>query len=80
MALMCRTNLLLAGNKGDVSIGSYEEFLAESEFIRVHRSHIVNVKHVKSCNSEGLMTMNDGTGIEVSRRRRTEVVNILRER
>ena len=62
------------------TLGSYEEFLAESEFIRVHRSHIVNVKHVKTCSAEGLMTMNDGTGIEVSRRRRTEVVNILRER
>ena len=62
------------------TLGSYEEFLAESEFIRVHRSHIVNVKHVKACSAEGLMTMNDGTGIEVSRRRRTEVVNILRER
>lgn len=62
------------------TLGSYEEFLAESEFIRVHRSHIVNVKHVKTCSAEGLLTMNDGTGIEVSRRRRTDVVNILRER
>ncbi len=62
------------------TLGSYEEFLAESEFIRVHRSHIVNIKHVRACDVEGLLTMNDGTVIEVSRRRRTEVVGALRGR
>lgn len=60
------------------TLGSYEEFLAETEFIRVHRSHIVNVEHVRSCSSEGSITMSDGTEIEVSRRRRQEVLGIMR--
>lgn len=60
------------------TLGSYEEFLAESEFIRIHRSQIVNVKHVRSCNAEGLLTMTDETRIEVSRRRKTQVINALR--
>lgn len=62
------------------TLGSYEDFLAESEFIRVHRSHIVNVRHVRSCNAEGLVTLSDGTQIEASRRRRTAVLDALRGR
>ncbi len=61
-------------------LSTYEEFLAGNEFLRVHRSHIVNVKHVRSCDAEGTLTMADGTRIEVSRRRKTEVMNALRER
>jgi DNA-binding LytR/AlgR family response regulator len=45
----------------------------------VHRSHIVNIKHVRHCEADGLLTMNDGTVIEVSRRRRAEVVGLLRK-
>lgn len=62
------------------TLSTYEEFLSENEFLRVHRSHIVNVKHVAACNAEGLLTLNDGTVIEVSRRRKTEVMNALRAR
>lgn len=62
------------------TLSTYEEFLAENEFLRVHRSHIVNVKHVRSCSADGLITLSDGTELEVSRRKRTEVLNVLRER
>ena len=31
-------------------------------------------------NAEGVLTMNDGAEIEVSRRRKTEVMNALRDR
>lgn len=59
-------------------LNTYEEFLAGNEFLRVHRSHIVNVRHVRSCNAKGLLTMTDGTRIEISRRRKTEVISALR--
>ncbi|MEO8588423.1 MAG: LytTR family DNA-binding domain-containing protein [Flavobacteriales bacterium] len=62
------------------TLSTYEEFLAENEFLRVHRSHIVNVEHVRTCSAEGLLTLNDGTEIEVSRRRKTEVLNALHAR
>jgi two-component system LytT family response regulator len=61
-------------------LSNYEEFLAGNEFMRVHRSHIVNARHVASCSTDGLLTMADDTVIEVSRRRKTEVVSALRGR
>ena len=35
-------------------------------FIRVHKSHIINVNFVKSYNKGGTLTLNDGSEIEVS--------------
>ncbi|MFB9077863.1 LytR/AlgR family response regulator transcription factor [Flavobacterium procerum] len=35
-------------------------------FIRVHKSHIINVNCVKSYNKGGIVTLNDGAEIEVS--------------
>lgn len=61
------------------SLNTFEEFLAENEFFRVHRSHIVNARHLRSISPEGLLTMSDGTEIEVSRRRKAEVMKVLRE-
>lgn len=48
----------------------YESVL-NKEFIRVHRSHIVNLRHVKefSYRDGGVITMKDQTSIAVSRRR-----------
>ncbi|MFB9109526.1 LytR/AlgR family response regulator transcription factor [Flavobacterium gyeonganense] len=35
-------------------------------FIRVHKSHIINMNYVKSYNKGGIITLNDGSEIEVS--------------
>ncbi len=35
-------------------------------FIRVHKSHIINLNYVKSYNKGGFATMNDGAEIEIS--------------
>lgn len=35
-------------------------------FIRVHKSHIINIHFVKAYNKGGYITMKDGSGIEVS--------------
>lgn len=55
------------------TLASYEEFLADNEFIRIHRSHMVNVKHVTSLGRDGRVVLRDGAVLEVSRRRVNEV-------
>jgi two-component system LytT family response regulator len=35
-------------------------------FIRVHKSHIINLTCVKSYNKGGIITLNDATEIEIS--------------
>jgi len=60
-------------------LSNYEGFLAENEFLRAHRSHIINLRHVRSFTSDGVVTMSDGNEIEVSRRRKAEVLEQLRK-
>lgn len=71
----------LTGGRRELSsypLANYEEFLAGNEFLRIHRSHIVNARHVEAWTPEGLVRLSDGTELEVSRRRRAEVVEALR--
>jgi two-component system LytT family response regulator len=56
----------------------YEKMLKESGFIRVHKSHLVNKKHIASYEKQGILNMKDGTAIEVSRRKKDVVVNLFK--
>ncbi len=57
----------------------YEEILGNHGFIRIHKSHIVNKKHVVSFHSnDGVMIMNDRSRVEVSRRRKDEISLMFR--
>ena len=44
----------------------YEKTLDGSGFLRVHKSHIINVNFVKSYNKGGYIMLNDGAEIEIS--------------
>ncbi|MEO6228804.1 MAG: LytTR family DNA-binding domain-containing protein [Ferruginibacter sp.] len=54
------------------NLGSFEEFLPEKQFCRIHHSHIVNLAFIKKYNNGrgGHIEMEDGTEIEVSVRKR----------
>lgn len=56
-----------------------EELLGDNDFIRPHKSHLVNIKHIKGYLKEdgGSLLMNDGSIIPVSRRKREKVVDLL---
>ncbi|MCD4663911.1 MAG: LytTR family DNA-binding domain-containing protein [Bacteroidales bacterium] len=60
-------------------IKEYEELLSPLTFYRIHKSHIVNFKYIKkySKGDGGAVIMNDGTKIEVSRRRKDGFVAAL---
>ena len=57
-----------------------EELLSENNFLRIHKSHLVNMKYIKSFirNDGGYIVMSDGSEIPVSRRKREKVLEILR--
>ena len=55
-----------------------EELLTEYNFIRTHKSHLINIKHIKSyLRNEGVIIMSDGSKIPVSRRKKDKIVEIL---
>lgn len=58
-------------------MSTYEEFLSEKDFLRVHRSHMVNVAHITSLSDQGVITLNNGVAVEISRRRKAEIVAAL---
>jgi two-component system LytT family response regulator len=56
-----------------------EELLAQYNFIRPHKSHLVNIKYIKSYIRQegGYILMNDGTKIPVSRRKKDKIIEII---
>lgn len=60
-------------------IGDYQEMLNNENFIRVHRSHLINLQHVsKYVKGEGgYAIMSDGSQVDVSRRKKGEFIEAL---
>ncbi len=61
------------------TLKEYEEILLEHDFIRAHKSHLVNKKYVKHLDKEGLLWLTDGSHILVSRRKKEDVLKELKE-
>lgn len=56
-----------------------EELLKEYNFIRPHKSHLINVMYIKSFNKRdgGNILMTDGSLIPVSRRKKEKILEII---
>jgi two-component system LytT family response regulator len=56
-----------------------EELLSQYNFIRPHKSHLINIKYIKSYIRQegGYILMNDGTQIPVSRRKKDKIMEII---
>jgi len=59
------------------TLKSYEDILLNYGFIRVHKSHLVNKAHVVNYMTDGMLTMTDFSKVEVSRRRKEDVLEML---
>lgn len=59
----------------------FEELLADYQFIRVHKTHLVNLNHVISFtkNDSGILFLSNGDSVSISRRRREFTINRLKE-
>jgi two-component system LytT family response regulator len=55
------------------TLKEYEDILTEKGFVRVHKSHLVNAAFVSTVSNDGRMLLKDGTDVEISRRRFTEI-------
>ena len=57
----------------------YEQVLADSGFMRVHKSHLVNMDYIKKYTrgKGGQLTMNDSSVIDVSPNKKEELINKL---
>ena len=59
----------------------FEEMLEEFNFIRTHKSHLVNPKHItRISNDNEFVLLTDGSKVEVSRRKKEEVQQQLKIR
>lgn len=56
-----------------------EELLTQFNFFRIHQSHLINMRHIKEYikGDGGLVKMNDGSTLDVSRRKRDEFILLL---
>jgi two-component system LytT family response regulator len=61
-------------------LGDFEDLLVPYGFFRVHKSFIVNLSHVQRYirGEGGIVVMQDGTEIDVSRRRKEEFLERIR--
>ena len=53
---------------------AYDKILQPHGFIRTHRSHLINPLFVKELNRKGTIKMSDDTIIDISRRRKRDVL------
>lgn len=71
------TYFILANGKKLISsrtLGEYEDMFQTENFFRVHRSHLINLDHVKKYikGEGGYVVLSDNSQVEVSRRKKPE--------
>lgn len=74
------TQFYLAQNRKYLSaktMKEYEEILLQHNFIRIHKSHLVNKTFIESYKNEGSVFLKDKTSLPVSRQRKQEVAAAL---
>jgi two-component system, LytTR family, response regulator len=61
------------------TIKEYEEILGEYNFVRVHKSHLVNLSFVDQLTSKHQLLLTNKTLVDVSRRRKSELMEVLKK-
>ncbi|MBT3209979.1 MAG: response regulator transcription factor [Bacteroidetes bacterium] len=61
------------------TLKEYEELLSKSKFFRVHQSHLINLAYVERYikGEGGTIIMEDGSEVEVARRRKDKFLTLL---
>lgn len=59
------------------NIGVYKELLSSYNFYACHKSHLININHIKKYYKEGILEMIDKSQVPVSRRKKDEFLNTV---
>ena len=60
------------------TLGDYDTLLSPHNFIRTHKSHLVNKKFISFIDHDGFAVLKDNSRVEISRRRKDEVMTDLK--
>jgi len=60
------------------TLGEYEDLLEPYGFIRSHKSYIVNRNVIDYIDSDGFIVLKNGARIEISKRRKAEVMKLMK--
>lgn len=77
------TQVILAGKKtilSTQSIGHFNKILENQDFYMVHKSYIINLNHLEKYLNEGIVVLSGDFEIPVSRTRRSDFLNTLKDR
>ncbi len=75
------TNYYTIGNKKYTSsnnLKKVEDLLSNSSFYRIHRSILLNLKHIKQYNNNGKLTLSNNKSLSVSHRNKKGFFKIVR--
>lgn len=75
------TRFYVSNNKNYIisrTLGEYEALLTPHQFIRTHKSHLVNKKFISFIDHDGFAVLRDSSKVEISRRRKEEVMAALK--
>ncbi|MBC7535549.1 MAG: response regulator transcription factor [Ferruginibacter sp.] len=78
------THIHLVGKRPFIAsktLKHFEEMLEEFQFIRTHKSHLVNPRHItRVSNDNEFVILTDGSKVDVSRRKKEDVLQQLKLR
>ena len=76
------TNIMIDGSKQMIcrTLKFYDELLSDMDFVRIHKSHLVNLRHIKRYKKGkgGQVIMTDDRAIDVSPSRKNELLQKFR--
>ncbi len=76
--------ILASGEKvlSSKTLKEYDEILSEQNFVRVHKSHLVNLKYIKSLSKAdgGSVVLKDNSSIPVSKSHKMLLLHVLKGR
>lgn len=79
----CYTTIVIKDAKNTIvsrTLKDFEDTLPKEKFFRIHKSHLINLKYIKdySSLSGNLVTMTDGSKVELSRRKAPEFIQKIK--
>jgi len=60
------------------TLKEYEEILTDYDFLRIHKSFLINKRHIKKLDNENVLWLSNDVHVSVSRRKKNEVLELFK--